>query len=51
MQVPHTLNFEGEKKHIIVLKNELGKIDKLRAIISLRREELTKPFVYGHTNV
>ena len=28
MQVPCTLNFEGKKKHIIVLKNELGKIDK-----------------------
>ena len=27
MQVPCTLNFEGKKKNI-VLKNELGKIDK-----------------------
>ena len=24
---------------------------RLRAIISLRREELSKPFVYGHTKV
>lgn len=28
MRVPRTFNFEGKKKHIIVLKNELGKIDK-----------------------
>ena len=28
MQVPCTLKFEGKKKHIIIVKNELVKIDK-----------------------
>jgi len=54
------LNFKGKKKHI-VLKNELSKIDKYdnnrsipdygHAIISVDQEELSKLFVYRHTNI
>ena len=47
MQVPCTLNFEGKEKHISIMNwarltsNDKQTIDsRLRAIISLRREEL-----------
>ena len=60
MQVPFTLNFEGKKKQILFLRMSWARLtsndkqqvnSRLHAIISVDQEELSKLFVYHHTNI